>query len=294
MRIVTRGDIDGLTAYVLLSEMEDIGDIVFTYPQDITDKKFEVLKDDIIVNLPYDPVCKLWFDHHKHTVMPSESNDFKGRHALKDSSSRVVFDHYHSPALEKYRGLVEETSRFGSAKLTIKDVEDPQGIVLLAFLIDPRTGMSSEFEGFFKHMAERLKIKTPNELLKDTDLSMRASRYKRNIDMCKKFLLKNSEINGNVVITDLRKSGKPPVGNRFLIFTTHPEANVSVRIQWGPDKSFVVVNLSHSIFNKSCKVDVGLLCREHGGGGHKGAGACSLDPSMADIKILQIIDKLKS
>ena len=43
----------------------------------------------------------------------------------------------------------------------------------------------------------------------------------------------NSRIDGNVIITDFRNIRKPPVGNRFLIYLVYPQANVSVRVQWG-------------------------------------------------------------
>ena len=42
MRLVTRADLDGLTASVLISEMEEIDEILLVHPQDITDKKVDV------------------------------------------------------------------------------------------------------------------------------------------------------------------------------------------------------------------------------------------------------------
>lgn len=40
MRLVTRGDLDGVTSAVLLTTMENIYSIELVHPQDITDKKF--------------------------------------------------------------------------------------------------------------------------------------------------------------------------------------------------------------------------------------------------------------
>jgi hypothetical protein len=62
MRLVTRGDLDGVTSAVLLSEMEEIDSIALIHPQDITDKRFEITGKDIMANLPYHPACGMWFD----------------------------------------------------------------------------------------------------------------------------------------------------------------------------------------------------------------------------------------
>lgn len=55
MRLVTRGDLDGLTAAILLSEVEEVDEIILVHPQDITDHKIEITSNDILANLPYDP-----------------------------------------------------------------------------------------------------------------------------------------------------------------------------------------------------------------------------------------------
>ncbi len=38
MRLVTRGDLDGLTSAVIITMMEQIDDVLLVHPQDITDK----------------------------------------------------------------------------------------------------------------------------------------------------------------------------------------------------------------------------------------------------------------
>ena len=64
MRLVTRGDLDGLTCAVLITSCEDIDEIVLVHPQDITDKRLHITDDDIIANLPYQAGVGKWFDHH--------------------------------------------------------------------------------------------------------------------------------------------------------------------------------------------------------------------------------------
>jgi len=66
-----------------------------------------------------------------------------------------------------------------------------------------------------------------------------------------------------------------------------------VRIQRGPRQEFVAATVGHSILNRTCKTDIGRLCSDFGGGGHKGAGACTLDPKTADSALEEIIKRLK-
>jgi nanoRNase/pAp phosphatase (c-di-AMP/oligoRNAs hydrolase) len=80
-----------------------------------------------------------------------------------------------------------------------------------------------------------------------------------------------------------------PVGNRFLIYTLFPEANVSLRIAWGPERAFVVATVGHSIFNRTCPVHVGKLMARYGGGGHEGAGATPLSPKNIDRTIQDLV-----
>ena len=55
MRLVTRGDMDGLVAAVLITTMEEIDSVELIHPQDITDDKFQIEAGDIVANLPYHP-----------------------------------------------------------------------------------------------------------------------------------------------------------------------------------------------------------------------------------------------
>jgi len=91
MRLVTRGDLDGLTCAVILKENEKIDDIFLVHPQFITDKKVEITSNDILANLPYHPACGKWFDHHLLT----ESNEkppekFVGKFGLAQSAAQLV------------------------------------------------------------------------------------------------------------------------------------------------------------------------------------------------------------
>lgn len=293
MRLVTRGDMDGLVSALLITTMESVDSFELIHPQDITDNKFVVKEGDILANLPYHPGCSLWFDHHEIT----DSNRkppavFKGKHAIMPSVARVVYEYYGAEKLKKYEPLIAETDRFDSADLTIEDISDPRGAILLGFTIDPRTGFGAD-KDFFLKLLELLRTSDIEDVLKTPEMAQRIEIYRENDFRFLQVLNDNTRIAGNVIITDFRKLAAIPVGNRFLIYTLFPECNVSVRVQWGPKKEFVAVTVGHSILNRTCKTNIGMLCGEFGGGGHKGAGACTLETASADAKLAELIQKLK-
>jgi hypothetical protein len=276
MRLVTRGDLDGLTSAVLITTMEDIGSIELIHPQDITDNKFDIKDNDIMANLPYHPNCAIWFDHHQLTDSNEKPPEhYEGRHAIEPSVARVIYDYYTSDKLKRFEKLIDETDRFDSAQLTSEDVTDPQGAILLGFTIDGRTGIG-RFKDYFMNLVGWLKEMSVDEVLQQPEVAERVKL-----------------MNENVVITDFRSLAKVPVGNRFLVYTLFPEANVSVRLQWGPNKEFVATTLGHSIFNRTSKANCGEICSQFGGGGHKGAGAVPLKTRDADRQIAEIVQLLK-
>jgi hypothetical protein len=294
MRLVTRADLDGLTCAVLIGEMEPIDSIELIHPQDLTDKKFEILKGDILANLPYHPNAGKWFDHHLLTesnLKPPDKFDGAYRHA--PSTARIVEEYYKSPKLKKYDALIQETDRMDSANLTLEDVLDPKGYILLGYTIDPRTGLSG-FRDYFMLLLDALKNKTIQEILEMPEVQHRVNQMRSEWLIFKRLTLENSRIDGNVVLTDFRHIEKIPIGNRFLVYTLFPDANVSVRVHWGPQRQFVAVVVGHSIFNRTCKVNIGELMSDFGGGGHVGAGAAPLKAETANADIEEIIRRLKA
>jgi len=47
--------------------------------------------------------------------------------------------------------------------------------------------------------------------------------------------------------------------------------------------------VGHSIFTPRCKVNVGKMLARYGGGGHAGAGGCTLETDGAQEKIDEIL-----
>jgi hypothetical protein len=294
MRLVTRGDMDGVTSAVLITEMEQIDTIELIHPQDITDRKFQIRSGDIMANLPYHPEAALWFDHHELT----DSNltpppGYRGRHAPAPSAARVIYDHYASDRLRRYELLVAETDRFDSADLTERDILNPRDYILLGFTIDSRTGIG-DFKGYFLDLVENLKQMTIEEILQEPEVAARVRMMQMHNVEFFRLLMRHSRQEANVIVTDFRQSERVPVGNRFLVYTLFPTANVSLRAQWGPGRRFVALSVGHNILNRTSRVNCGQLCSDYGGGGHVGAGACPLPLETADRTIAEIVARLKA
>ena len=294
MRLVTRGNFDGLCCAVLIQHAELVDRIELIHPQDITDSKFEIRGGDILANLPYHPKCAKWFDHHSATrTYEKPPTDFDGSFGLARSTARLVFEYYRheNPGLGVFEQLVEETDRFDSADLTMQDVTDPKKFILLAFTMDPRTGLGS-FEHYFSMLVDEFQERSIDEIMQLDAVQQRVSRMNEDRERFLAFMKENSRQEKNVIVTDLRDRADVPTGNRFLIYTLYPDANVWLRIAWGPNKEFVVATVGHSIFNRTCPVHVGGLLAKYGGGGHKGAGATPISLERADEVISELIHKL--
>src|SRR5437763_4547477 len=149
MRLVTRGDLDGLTSAVIITMKEPIDEILLIHPQDITDKRIQITNNDVLANVPYHPEAGMWFDHHLLTDSNEKPpENFVGRYAVAPSAARLVYDYYlerdpNDTRLQSFATLVHETDRLDAAQLTPSDVEEPSGYILLGYTIDSRSGLGA-------------------------------------------------------------------------------------------------------------------------------------------------------
>ena len=299
MRLVTRGDLDGLTSAVIVTMKEPIDEILLVHPQDITDKKVPIRSDDILANVPYHPSAGLWFDHHLLTESNEKPREgFKGKYRVAPSAARLVYEYYlekdpNDQQLLRLAPLVDATDRVDAALLSPDDVSNPKDYILLGFTIDSRSGLGS-FEPYFMRLVEWLKTTPIDEIMQKPEVKDRVDRLRREQSDFTNLLRRNSFQLNNVVITDLREIDRLPAGNRFLIYTLFPESNVSLRVHWGPSHNSVIAAVGHSIFNRTCKTSVGELMSRFGGGGHRGAGTCVLPLEKAADAIDEILFELQA
>ena len=306
MRLITRSDFDGLACAVLLHQVEPIDSVEFVHPKDVQDGKIAIGAKDILTNLPYQLGVGLWFDHHSSEIARMEDTaTYRGRFEIAPSAARVVYRYYaengEGEKLQRYEKLLESVDKSDSAQLTMEDVTHPRGWILLSYVMDPRTGLAYHHGYRISNrelMAKMIDLigqhpDDPDAVLADPDVKERIDRYFEQQTAFEKLMRERSTVDGNVILTDLRGVDQVPAGNRFLVYTMFPEANIQVRIFDGRKGEFTVCAVGHSIFNRTSGTDVGKLMDRYGGGGHRGAGTCQLANAEAEEKIRAIVEEIK-
>jgi len=287
MRLITRADLDGLTCALLLREVEPIEQVDFAHPKDVQDGKVDVTGDDILANLPYDERAALWFDHHVSQSDASWNPNFKGAFEVAPSAARVIADHYKSPKFERYETLLEETDRLDAAHLTREDILEPKGWILVGYTLDPRSQLP-KYQDYFRHVMTLAQTESVEAILADPQVAERVAALRENEAAFLAHLKADSKVDGNVILTDVRGKKDVPTGNRFLIYTLFPEANVSVRISDGFGDT-CSIQVGHSILNRTCRTNVGDMLHGFGGGGHEGAGTAQPAKADADRVLAEIV-----
>jgi len=115
----------------------------FCSPKDVQDGLIEVNANDVLANIPYAEGCGLWFDHHSsEDERMKMANKFKGDSRPAPSAARVIYDYYGG---EKIFGNLQDmmvaVDKSDSGQLTVNEIINPQGWILLSFVMDPRTGL---------------------------------------------------------------------------------------------------------------------------------------------------------
>ena len=303
MRVIYRGDLDGVVCAVILKEVGLCDDVKIAHPRDIQESKVDITSNDIICNLPYHKGCYMWFDHHSSEFdKPNFPSEFNGLVSEAPSAAGLVYKYFLSdfPELKKYEKLVYETDLIDSANLTLDQVKNPKGTFLLGFLLDSRTGLGyhkdfkiSNFD-WVNRVIDWLTKFSVQEVLNLPDSLERTVRYQEMQEEGERFYQKNSKLDGSVIVTDIRGKIIPPA-NRFLIYSL-PElekGNISVRLANGKEGEFNTISVAHSIFTKTSKVHAVKLCRLYSGGGHRGAGTCQPSIEDTDKNFKEIIDACK-
>jgi nanoRNase/pAp phosphatase (c-di-AMP/oligoRNAs hydrolase) len=290
MRILTRPDFDGVVCASLLFEAEDITEPVkWVEPNDMQRGLVDVRQGDIIANLPYDNRCSLWFDHHHTNKIDTP---FEGAFKIAPSAAGVIFNHYKNRFKQDYNELITATDKIDSADLSMDEVLCPEkyGVVLLSMTVLGRDEYDERYWNRLVHLLRKFDI---DEVLKHPEVKARCNAVVEKNKIYKGILKQHTKLKEHVSITDFRAFDKMPTGNRFLVYSLFPEAVVSVKIRYDTkDKKRVAVSVGHSIFNRNCKVNVGVMLSAFEGGGHRAAASCRFDAGKADDYIPKIIDIL--
>jgi len=300
MRLITRSDFDGLACGALLKEAGIIDCWKFAHPKDLQDGLVEVTENDCLANVPYVEGCGLWFDHHSSEHERNElAGKYKGESRITPSCARIIYDYYGGKErFAHFDDMMEAVDKVDSGNLTIDDIQNPKGWVLIGFLMDPRTGLGrwreftiSNYQ-LMEKLIEACRTMTTEEILALPDVKERIEVYFEQADKFKEMVTAHTKIVGDLIVSDLR--GVDPIysGNRFMIYSMYPEQNISIWIVNGKGGKGCSCAVGYSILNRTSNVNVGSLMLKYGGGGHKAVGTCQFTDEVMDENIKALIDDI--
>jgi len=301
-RLVTRSDFDGLVCAVLLKELDLIDDIKFVHPKDMQDGTILITGGDITTNLPYVEGVHLAFDHHlSETIRVGE----KDNHIIDPeapSAARVVYDYYGGKeAFGKVSDdMMEAVDKGDSAQFNREEVLNPDGWVLMNYLMDSRTGLG-RFREFrvsnyqlMMHLIDYCREHDISDILKLPDVKERVDLYREHEDRFKEQIQRCATVHNNLVILDLRNEETIYAGNRFMVYALYPDCNISIHCMWGLNKLNTVFATGKSILNRTSNTNIGELMLQYGGGGHENAGTCQVENDEAEKVLGELIEQINA
>lgn len=298
MRLLTRSDFDGLACAVLLTDIGLMDNWLFVHPKDVQDGKYPGDPNDIVANVPYIEGCGYWFDHHSsEDERLGSSVKFKGLSKPEKSCARVVWEYFggRNKFGNKFDEMLHYVDKVDSGDLTVDEVENPSGWILLGFIMDPRTGLGryrhfhvSNYQ-LMENLINYCRKMSIDRILSLPDVRERVNLYFERDRQFREMLTNCTESFANVIVIDLREQEEIYPGNRFTVYAMYPDANISIQVIWGKLKQNTVFSVGHSILNRTSNIDVGSLLLKYGGGGHKQVGTCQVPHEKADIVLGELV-----
>jgi oligoribonuclease NrnB/cAMP/cGMP phosphodiesterase (DHH superfamily) len=303
MRLITRPNFDGLVCGVLLAEVGMVQEYKFVHPRDILSGGIKITPRDILADISFVQGCGFWFDHHE-----SEENRiavgvirFRGQCHSAPSAAQIIWDYFGGVEAfgERYLPLLEAVNKSDSGNLSMEDIEHPEGYILLSFIVDPHTGLERfndyriSYDKLMSDLTQYCRTMTLEEILDVPDVKARIDRYHEHEQSHRDMLLKCSQTDDNVIITNLLDEKHIYCGNRFAIYTLYPEQNIEVRLMAGKIDDTISISCGHSILNRTSNTNVSDLMLQYRGGGHKKVGACQIPIDRWEYKFKDIVRKMK-
>ena len=301
-RLVTRSDFDGLVCGTLLRELDLIDEIKFVHPKDMQDGIVPITERDIVTNLPYSGQSHIAFDHHASEIARKGGETYANHVIDPDapSAARVVYNYYGgAEAFPRVSPeLMEAVDKADSAQFARNEILDPQGWVLLNFLMDARTGLGrfrqfriSNYE-LMMQLIERCRDHTIEQVLALPDVKERVDLYNEHREQFAAQLRRCTSVHRKLALIDLRDEEVIYAGNRFAVYAMFPNCDVSAHVLWGMKQQNTVFAIGKSILDRGSPVDVGALCLSYGGGGHHAAGTCQVSNDRAETVKAELIEVL--
>ena len=300
MRLVTRSDFDGLACGALLKEAGIIDHWKFVHPKDLQDGLIPITENDCLANVPYVPGCGLWFDHHSSEHERHElGGNFKGESRLTPSCARIIYEYYGGrKRFPQFDDLMVAVDKVDSGQLSMEDIQNPEGWVLVGFLMDPRTGLGrwrnftiSNYQ-LMEQLIDACRVLTTDEILSLPDVMERIEIYYEQTELFKEMVLEYTKTDGNLIVTDLRGVDLIYTCNRFMIYSMFPEQNISAWIVSGRGGKGCAAAVGYSILNRTSTVNVGRLMLKYRGGGHENVGTCQFSDEDMEVGLPAMLREL--
>lgn len=281
-RLLTRADFDGIVSALLLREAGVVDRVDFAHPRDVEAGEIPVDGGTALATLPYRPEAGL---HFRHAGDPGPL-----------STARLICDRYGGGAASP--ALIDAVDRCTSGRLDEADVRDPQGWVMLNFVMDARTGLG-RFADFsvsntqlMRDLIGYLREPDADRLLAHPDVAERVAVYRDHAAAFADQLKRCVTVDGRIGIIDLRYEDFIFCGNRFMVYALVPEIAVSVHVYWGQDRRNTVIAAGRSILGRRPDIDIGAHLAAVGGTGHAGAGSCQVDNDASERILRDLVGRL--
>ena len=300
--LYTRSNFDGLVCAALLKEIGIIDEVKFVHPKDVQDGKIQLGSTDITASLPYCSGVYMAFDHHSsEAVRTKNAKDNYIIEPAAPSSARIIYEYFggEDRFSSTLYDLMEAVDNADCTSFSEEDILNPQGWVLLNYLMDPRTGLGRYRNFSISNYNLMLKLvdlcsqKSITEIMEDPDIRERVALYNEEQEKFKEQIKRCTRVEGKVAILDVKNEEVIHVGNRFMVYALFPECNVSVHTFYGKQNQNTVFAVGKSIINRSCPVDIGAMMYEYAGGGHVNAGTCQVNNDKADETLVSILERIK-
>jgi nanoRNase/pAp phosphatase (c-di-AMP/oligoRNAs hydrolase) len=180
----------------------------------------------------------------------------------------------------------------------MEEILDPQGWVLMSFLMDARTGLG-RFRNFrvsnyqlMMQLIDHCREHDVDEILQLPDVRERVELFQSHREKAEEQIKRCSTIYGDTVVLDLRREETIWTCNRFLIYALFPQCTISIHVLWGLMQQNTVFAIGKSIVNPGSELHVGRLALDYGGGGHANAGTCQIDNELANQILQELISRI--
>jgi nanoRNase/pAp phosphatase (c-di-AMP/oligoRNAs hydrolase) len=187
-----------------------------------------------------------------------------------------------------------------AAQFSEQEILDPQGWILMSFLMDPRTGLGRFREFRISNYQLMMKLiddcteMTVEEILETHDVAERVELYNDHSERAVEQIHRCAKVDANLVVLDLRDEEVIHPTNRFMIYALFPQCNISMHILWGLKQQNTVFATGKSILDRSSRTNIGELMLEYGGGGHDAAGTCQVSNTRAPKVLGELIERINA